>query len=42
MAKKQTWDGFVKSKMSRYMKEEGSHGAAMKRLGREWKAKKER
>jgi len=32
-----TWREFVGSKMSQYMKEEGSHGAAMKRLGKEWK-----
>lgn len=35
--RKKTWSGFVKGKMSRYMKSEGSHGAAMKRLGKEWR-----
>jgi len=32
-----TWRDFVASKMSQYMKEEGSHSAAMKRMSREWK-----
>ncbi|NOY50448.1 MAG: hypothetical protein GXO88_07800 [Chlorobi bacterium] len=36
--KKLTWGQFLKNKMSKYMKSEGSHKGAMKRLSREWKA----
>lgn len=32
-----TWKGFVKGKMGPYMRSEGSHGKAMRRLGKEWK-----
>ena len=35
--RKKTWREFTKGKMGKYMKAEGSHGAAMKRLSREWK-----
>lgn len=38
---KQTFKEFSQGKMSPYMKEEGSHGAAMKRLSEEYKAYKE-
>ena len=33
------WTDFVKGKMSKYMKSEGSHEGAMKRLSREYKEK---
>jgi len=37
MTKKQlTWSEFTKGKMSPYMKSEGGHGGAMKRLSKEW------
>ena len=36
-----TWKGFLKGKMGPYMEEYGSHGAAMKQLGKEWKKYKE-
>ena len=39
---KKTWRGFVKGKMSRYMKSEGSHGGAMRRIGKEWRAYKKK
>lgn len=32
-----TWREFTKGKMGPYMKSEGSHAAAMKRLSKEWK-----
>jgi hypothetical protein len=35
---KPTWKEFSKSKMGPYMKEEGGHGAAMKRLSKEYRA----
>lgn len=33
---KKTWRTFMKGKMSKYMKAEGSHGGAIRRMGREW------
>lgn len=35
-----TWKQFTAERMSEYMRLEGSHGAAMKRMGAEWKALK--
>jgi len=35
-APQQTWNEFTGSKMSEYMKSEGGHAGAMKRLGAEW------
>lgn len=35
----ETWREFVKGKMGEYMKSEGGHAGAMKRLGAEWKAR---
>jgi hypothetical protein len=35
-ANKKTWSEFTKSKMGEYMKSEGGHAGAMKRLSREW------
>lgn len=40
MVRKTTWRKFVKARMSRYMKKYGSHGAAMKKIGKEWRAYK--
>lgn len=34
--KKQTWPEFMSGKMGRYMKSEGGHAGAMKRLSKEW------
>jgi len=36
-AKKKTWQQFMKGKMSAYMKSEGGHAGAMKRLAKEYK-----
>lgn len=36
----ESWKQFVASRMSAAMRETGSHGAAMKKLGAEWKARK--
>ena len=33
------WTDFVKGKMSKYMKSEGSHTGAMRRLSKEYKLK---
>lgn len=37
-----TWPSFKKGKMSKYMRSEGSHGGAMKRMGREWRIYKKK
>ena len=39
-APRQSWKEFQASRMGEYMKSEGGHGGAMKRLGEEWKAYK--
>lgn len=36
----QTWKGFVTERMGPYMKSEGSHAAAMKRISEEWRSTK--
>lgn len=37
-----TWRTFMKGKMGPYMKSEGSHGAAIRRMGKEWKTYKKK
>ncbi len=37
---KMTWRAFTSGKMSEYMKSEGGHGGAMRRLSTEWKSYK--
>lgn len=39
-AKPMTWKEFTSGKMGEYMRSEGGHAGAMKRLGEEWKAYK--
>jgi len=39
-AKAETWKSFVGGRMGAAMRETGSHGAAMKKLGAEWRARK--